>query len=229
MMRFFKSFICLLALTTTFVASADEKLDSIMDAEFNRILISAIQGDAQSQYIVGYRYYHGRVVPRDLPKAVAFLSKAAGQDHMAARELLKQALYDVDNESIYDGDFEEADQEVIQSIYEYSKHKEKTYKKPDELPEFPGGVNALVKYLSTHIVYPDVSRQRGIEGKVIVLFVVTKSGSIGDIRVLESVDEELDQAAVQVCKSLPHFIPGRVDGKPVNVWFTLPVSFKLTD
>ena len=64
---------------------------------------------------------------------------------------------------------------------------------------------------------------------MIVLFVVTKSGSIGDIRVLESVDEELDQAAVQVCKSLPHFIPGRVDGKPVNVWFTLPVSFKLTD
>lgn len=228
-MKFLKCILCLMAMAIVFTTYANEKLDSIVEREFNSILISAINGNTQAQYIMGYRYYYGVVEHRDLTKAVAFLSQAAGNQHEAATELLKQALFDLDNKSIYHGSFEKADTTVIQSIYEYSKHREKTYKMVERPPKFPGGVNALSKYLATHLEYPETSRQRGVEGKVVLQFVVTKLGDIGDVRVLESVDENLDAEAVRVCKSLPNFVPGRVEGRPVNVWFTLPINFKLTD
>ncbi|MGN0213671.1 MAG: energy transducer TonB, partial [Muribaculaceae bacterium] len=94
-------------------------------------------------------------------------------------------------------------------------------------PTFPGGEAALMKWLQGHINYPPVAMENNVQGKVIVQFVVTKTGKVGEVKVVRSVDRDLDKEAVRVCKSLPDFVPGRMNGQAVNVWYTLPVTFKL--
>lgn len=96
------------------------------------------------------------------------------------------------------------------------------------MPSFPGGDAALMKYISNNIIYPISAHDNNIEGKVIVQFVVTKTGKIGEVKVVRSVDKDLDNEAIRVCKLLPAFSPGRnAAGDPVNVWYTLPITFKL--
>ena len=72
-----------------------------------------------------------------------------------------------------------------------------------------------------------MAMENNVQGRVVVQFVVTKTGKIGEVKVVRSVDRDLDKEAVRVCKTLPDFIPGKMNGQAVNVWYTLPVSFKL--
>ena len=72
-----------------------------------------------------------------------------------------------------------------------------------------------------------MAAESNIQGRVVVQFVVDKTGKVGEVTVIRSVDKELDREAVRVCKSLPKFVPGRQNGQPVSVWYTLPVTFKL--
>ncbi len=99
----------------------------------------------------------------------------------------------------------------------------------EKMPVFPGGEAALMTYIRNTIDYPPEAVDRNIQGKVIVQFVVDKTGQVGDVRVVRSVDKDLDLEAVRVVKTLPKFSPGTQFGKPVNVWYTLPVNFKLND
>jgi len=101
------------------------------------------------------------------------------------------------------------------------------FKSVEQMPQFPGGDEALIKYLSSHINYPPMAAENNIQGRVVVQFVVDKNGKVGEVKVVRSVDKDLDREAVRVCKSLPKFVPGRQNGQPVSVWFALPVSFKL--
>ena len=97
----------------------------------------------------------------------------------------------------------------------------------EQMPQFPGGEAALMKYLQSHINYPPMAAENNVQGKVVVQFVVDKTGRVGEVKVVRSVDKDLDREAARVCKSLPKFTPGRQNGHPVSVWYTLPVFFKL--
>ena len=97
----------------------------------------------------------------------------------------------------------------------------------EQMPQFPGGDAELMKWISSHIKYPTMAMENNIQGRVVVQFVVTKTGKIGEVKVVRSKDPDLDREAVRVEKSLPDFIPGKMNGQAVNVWFTLPVNFKL--
>ena len=105
--------------------------------------------------------------------------------------------------------------------------KEEVFRSVEQMPQFPGGDAALTKFLSSHINYPPMAAENNIQGKVIVQFVVGKDGRVGEVKVVRSVDKDLDREAVRVCKMLPKFTPGRQNGQPVSVWYTLPVQFKL--
>jgi len=106
--------------------------------------------------------------------------------------------------------------------------KEEVFTSAAHMPSYPGGDAALMKYLQKNLRYPQAAQDNNIQGKVVVQFVVTKSGKIGEVKVVRGVDKDLDREAVRVCKSLPAFSPGRnAVGDPVNVWYTLPVTFKL--
>lgn len=97
------------------------------------------------------------------------------------------------------------------------------------LPEFPGGIDALVRYLSTSIIYPKEASRNGESGKVIVSFIVEKDGSISSIKVAKNVSKSLDEEAVRVISKMPKWKPGMEDGEYVRVKFNLPVSFKIKD
>ena len=97
----------------------------------------------------------------------------------------------------------------------------------EQNPQFPGGDAALLKYVSEHIRYPSVAQENNIQGRVVVQFVVTKTGSVGTVKVVRSKDPDLDKEAVRVVKSLPKFVPGKMNGHAVNVWYTLPITFRL--
>ena len=103
----------------------------------------------------------------------------------------------------------------------------KVYDSVEQMPEFPGGMEALIDFLSSNVHYPENAVKNDVEGRVLVQFVIEKTGQIGDVKVVRSVDEELDAEAVRVVKSMPKFEPGRINGKAVAVWYTLPINFKL--
>ena len=97
----------------------------------------------------------------------------------------------------------------------------------EQMPSFPGGMSALMSWLSQNIKYPVIAAENGVKGRVIVQFVVEKDGSITDVQVVKSVDPSLDKEAARVIKSMPHWIAGRQNGSPVRVRYTVPVTFKL--
>ena len=101
------------------------------------------------------------------------------------------------------------------------------FRSVEQMPQFPGGEAALMKFLQSHINYPPMAAENNVQGRVVVQFVIDKTGRVGEVNVVRSVDKDLDKEAVRVCKSLPKFTPGRQNGQPVSVWYTLPVTFKL--
>ena len=94
-------------------------------------------------------------------------------------------------------------------------------------PMFPGGERALMEFLKENVKYPPMAAKRKTQGRVVMTFVVDKTGKVTEIKVAKSVDIYLDTEAIRVCKLLPDFIPARQNGEPVSVWFTLPITFKL--
>lgn len=97
----------------------------------------------------------------------------------------------------------------------------------DEYPEFPGGISGLMDFLCDNIVYPSACVKDKIQGKVLVKFAVMKDGSVGNVQISHPVHPALDAEAMRVVKMMPRWKPGRCDGENVNVWYVLPVSFRL--
>lgn len=129
-------------------------------------------------------------------------------------------------------DFDEGtdDRQVVEQIKDQvvvEKKTEEVFTAVEQMPQFPGGESELLKWVSNHIKYPTMAMENNVQGQVVVQFVVTKDGSIGQVKVVRPRDPDLDKEAVRVVKSLPKFIPGKMNGQPVNVWYTLPIRFKL--
>ena len=97
----------------------------------------------------------------------------------------------------------------------------------EQKPSFPGGEEAMYKWLSDHINYPPAASEDGVQGRVVVEFVVSKTGSIENVKVVRGRHQALDKEAIRVIKAMPKWIPGRNNGQPVKVTYTLPVTFRL--
>jgi len=99
----------------------------------------------------------------------------------------------------------------------------------EEMPEFPGGDKARLQFFASTIVYPELAKQTGVQGKVIVQFIVNEDGSITDIKLLRSIGGGCDEEAIRVLKMMPKWKAGRQNNKAVKVSFNMPISFKLRD
>ena len=95
------------------------------------------------------------------------------------------------------------------------------------MPQFPGGDAALQKYLATHVQYPAIARENNIQGKVYVQFVINKRGEVENVSAVRGTDASLIKEAIRVVESLPKWSPGLQHGKPVSVYYTVPIYFKL--
>lgn len=98
----------------------------------------------------------------------------------------------------------------------------------DKMPEFPGGLNAQQRFIGQNLKYPVEAQEKGIEGRVTVRYVVKSTGDISDVVVIRGVHPSLDKEAVRVVKAMPKWIPGKQNGKAVDVYYTLPLIFKIS-
>ena len=103
------------------------------------------------------------------------------------------------------------------------------YSVVEEMPEFPGGENGIMTFLAANMKYPPVAAENGIQGKVIARFVVQKDGSIGEVEIVRSLDPSCDREVIRLIKSMPLWKPGILNNKPVSVWYSLPVNFRLQE
>ena len=182
---------------------------------------------------------------------------AVSQDVIFEEEMIEQTVQEEQNTppppppaapdvieeiQIVDDDVETADitisseddqtqaQEVIQAPIEMPEEDPEeniVFVVAEKMPSFPGGQQALMKYLSENIRYPVIAQENGVQGRVIVQFTVRKDGSIDDVKVVKSADPSLDKEAVRLIKSVPAWEPGMQRGKAVHCKFTVPIVFKL--
>ena len=126
----------------------------------------------------------------------------------------------------------EADEETmtIAQVYVGDEEEEEdtqVFVVVEDMPEFPGGEVALRQWINSHVKYPVIAAENGIQGKVYVQFVVDRDGSVNNVVVARGVDPSLDQEAIRVVKQLPKWKPGKQRGKPVRVSYTVPINFQL--
>lgn len=108
-----------------------------------------------------------------------------------------------------------------------AKPDDKVYDVVEQMPSFPGGPAALLQYLNNNIRYPKVAEANGIQGRVIVQFVVEKDGSISGVKIMKSAEPSLDHEAERIVRSMPKWNPGKSNGSPVRVKYFVPVVFRL--
>lgn len=116
---------------------------------------------------------------------------------------------------------------VPEVVEEEEVEEQQIFQVVEEMPEFPGGMAECLKFLAKNIKYPTIAQENGVQGRVIVQFVVNQDGSIVDPLVVRSVDPYLDKEALRVIKMMPKWKPGKQRGKAVRVKYTVPVTFKL--
>ena len=112
-------------------------------------------------------------------------------------------------------------------VEEEEVEEQQIFQVVEEMPEFPGGMAECMKFLAKNIKYPTIAQENGVQGRVIVQFVVNKDGTIVDPVVVRSVDPYLDKEALRVIKAMPKWKPGKQRGKAVRVKYTVPVTFRL--
>ena len=125
------------------------------------------------------------------------------------------------------GEVLKAKEALVTEPVKPKEEENKVFDVVEQMPSFPGGMNALMDYLRKAIKYPPVAEENGIQGRVVCTFVVERDGSVTDVRVAKSVDPSLDKEAVRVVSAMPRWIPGKQNGQSVRVKYTLPVTFRL--
>ena len=137
---------------------------------------------------------------------------------------------DVEESTIQASDDTQAAVEVKYTpveVEEEEVEEQQIFQVVEEMPEFPGGMGECMKFLGKNIKYPTISQENGVQGRVIVQFVVNRDGSIVDPVVVRGVDPYLDKEALRVISMMPKWKPGKQRGKAVRVKYTVPVMFRL--
>jgi len=118
-------------------------------------------------------------------------------------------------------------QETVQEEVKEEEAPTEVFVVVEEMPQFPGGETELLKYVYANIQYPEIAKENNLQGRVILRFCVTYKGGVDQVSVIKGVDPSLDNEAIRVVKTLPPWKPGKQGGKPVNVWYSLPIVFQL--
>ncbi len=119
--------------------------------------------------------------------------------------------------------------EVIEQVQEEIEEEapQEVFVVVEEMPSFPGGDAELFNFIYSNINYPEIAKENNIQGRVTLRFCVTYKGTVDQVSVVRGVDPSLDEEAIRVIKMLPLWKPGKQGGKPVNVWYSVPIKFEL--
>jgi protein TonB len=174
--------------------------------------------------------------PPTLKTTIKFTAPVIKKDEEVPDEEIKtqEELFDA-KAAISIADVKGNDDETGKDIADLDEHRLITEQKDEvflvgsveQNPEFPGGQEAMMKWIYNELKYPVIAMEMGIGGRVTVSFVVGKDGSIRDIAIMRGVDASLDKEAIRVVSKMPKWIPGRQGGNPVSVKFMLPIVFQM--
>ena len=167
-----------------------------------------------------YGQVNQRKVQSDAKKTNTTPQKVSDARLKQQKEHGKIASFTFEDEA--DGEVQKAKKVIAKGVEE-----EIVFDVVEQMPEFPGGPQALLTWLSQNIKYPAKAEENGVQGVVHVRYAVERDGSITDVKVMKSVDPALDKEAVRVVKSMPRWIPGKQKGETVRVRLTVPVTFRL--
>lgn len=135
--------------------------------------------------------------------------------------------FDVKGNDEANGQVLKAQEAIAQPEPPKQEEENKVFDVVEQMPSFPGGNSALMEYLGKNVKYPVVAQENGVQGRVVVSFVVERDGSVTDVKVAKSVDPSLDREAARVVGSMPRWIPGKQNGSAVRVKYNVPVAFRL--
>lgn len=168
-----------------------------------KILVSF--GDEASMRILGELYLEGTGVEKDYNTGVALLKKAAEKGDKGAKDILKKLNVSAKSE-------------------EPTSKEEMVFDRVEQSPAFIGNLD---QWLASNLKYPPSAAEMEIQGRVICEFIVEKDGSISNVKVVKSVDDDLDKEALRLINAMPKWRPGKQNGKTVRCYFTMPVTFRL--
>lgn len=121
-------------------------------------------------------------------------------------------------------------EELTTPIEEIILEESGVFYNPEQYPQFPNNSEiGLLKWVQSNLKYPEIAKKNGVQGRVHVQFVIKKDGSIGEIKVVRSVEPTLDEEAIRIVKTFPNFIPAKLNTTPIKCWYTLPINFKLPE
>ncbi len=164
------------------------------------------------------------------PPSIVDDDKVNAENEMKTQDELRETDVRIAQQTVISDDVNGVD---IDDIINEQRKVVPTAKDPDPvdfvevMPQYPGGQAELMRYLSSSLRYPTIAAENGIEGRVVLKFVVDKTGKISNIKVIKPLDPSCDKEAVRVVQSMSTWIPGRQNGNAVAVYFTLPIQFKL--
>lgn len=127
------------------------------------------------------------------------------------------------NDEEHGQDIADLEQVVVQAPEE----EPQVFEVAEQMPQFPGGTAALMKFISKHLKYPQTAVDNGVQGRVTCRFLVGQDGTVSDVEILKPLDPYCDKEAVRVILSMPRWIPGRQNGEPVSVRYTVPITFRI--
>jgi TonB family C-terminal domain len=160
------------------------------------------------------------------PPVIADASEVTDADEMKSQQDLQTSKV-----TISVADVKGTDEEHGVDIADLQEHKVIVEEKPiygaEQMPTFPGGEEELMKFIGNNLRYPTSASEMGIEGRVTIRFVVSKTGEVTNVEVIRGLDPACDKEAIRVVKMMPNWIPGRQNGRNVPVYFTLPVLYRL--
>lgn len=229
------AFLLWLGLTLQHMAEANKKVENTQAIELAKLQEAKKEAKVEKKEII-------KVEPEKVVEAVKSSVKFTSpviknddevkeEDEIKLEEVEKSnkavGAFTVEGNDEVGGEVLKAKEEIAAPEPPKVVEETKIFTVVEQMPMFPGGDAALMQYLKQNIHYPAVAAENGVQGRVVVGFVVERDGSITDVNVLRSVDPSLDKEAVRVVKSMPKWNPGKQNGSAVRVKYQVPVSFRL--
>ena len=218
-------------LVNTVIKSAEARPEDTIEQAMAEMVTEEAEPEPEEEEPQRIEEQKPEVIKEELLNTAKMTEVAIVQDDQVDEEEDDRAIGQVNEDRGVDDIINAQEHKEVVVVEEKTEPVEDNhvFEAVEQDPQYPGGTAALYEWLSKNLVYPPIAAENGVQGTVSVRFVVKKDGSVGEVQVLRGKDPELDKEAIRVVKKLPKFIPGKMNGHAVNVWFTLPVRFKLAN
>lgn len=200
--------------------------NGVESKKYQYLLLQVIKPSATIQIVNNFNV-------SQLKKRITMINKKRTSGFMSFKYLLALPIVVLmllgNAQKVFSGQIEKVLEKPIVSENSelLQQEKDKPFTVVDEMPKYPGGEKAMMEYIATNLKYPELAAKENIQGRVVIRFIISKTGKISDITVVRSLDSRCDEEAMRVVREMPTWTPGKQKGQAVAVYYTLPILYKL--